>query len=61
MRVGITGLLGDIGSHLAERLIVEGVEYRGLDNRDLFSEHYGDITNFDEVRTVVRGCDGIVH
>jgi UDP-glucose 4-epimerase len=61
MRVGITGVLGDIGSHLAERLIAEGVEYRGLDNRDLFSEHYGDITNFDEVRTVVRGCDGIVH
>lgn len=61
MRVGITGILGVVGTQLAKRLVEEDIETRGLDNRTQFSEQQGDICNLDDVRKAFKDCDGIVH
>jgi nucleoside-diphosphate-sugar epimerase len=41
MRVGITGVLGVVGTQLAKRFAEEDIETRGLDNRAQFSEQRG--------------------
>lgn len=61
MRVGITGVLGVVGTHLAKRFVEDGIGYRGLDIRAQFSEQQGDICNLDDVRKAFQDCDGIVH
>jgi UDP-glucose 4-epimerase len=61
MRVGITGVLGVVGTHLAKRFVEEGIETVGLDNRAQLSEQQGDICNLDNVREIFKGCDGIIH
>lgn len=61
MRVGITGILGVVGTQLAKRFAEEDIETRGLDNRAQLSEQQGDICNLDDVRKAFKDCDGIVH
>ncbi len=74
-RVGITGAAGFIGSHLAKRLLKEGVEVVGIDDLS-----YGSMSNLTEVlghpsfsferldctrprslRKAFDGCDAIAH
>jgi nucleoside-diphosphate-sugar epimerase len=61
MRVGITGILGVVGTQLAKRFAEEDIEISGLDNRAQLSEQHGDICNLDDVRKAFKDCDGIVH
>ena len=74
-RVGITGVAGFIGSHLADRLVAESVEVVGVDdlsrgtmlnlelclNDPLFEFERLDCTRRSELRTAFEGCDAIVH
>jgi UDP-glucose 4-epimerase len=74
-RVGITGVAGFIGSHLADRLIADGVEVVGVDdlsrgamtNLELciedprFQFERLDCTRRNELRAAFDGCDAIVH
>lgn len=61
MRVGITGVLGVVGTQLAKRCVEDGIETRGLDNRAQLSEQQGDICNLGDVRKAFKDSDGIVH
>jgi nucleoside-diphosphate-sugar epimerase len=61
MRVGITGILGVVGTQLAKRFAEEDIETSGLDNRAQLSEQQGDICNLDDVLGAFKDCDGIVH
>jgi nucleoside-diphosphate-sugar epimerase len=61
MRVGITGALGVVGTHLTKRCVEAGIEYSGLDTRGLLSEQRGDICNLEDVLEVFKDCDGIIH
>ena len=74
-RVGITGVAGFIGSHLADRLVTEGVEVVGVDDLSrgtmlnlelclddqLFQFERLDCTRRSELRAAFEGCDAIVH
>lgn len=62
----ITGVNGFIGSHLAERLLREGVRVRGLDiaRRDggpRVEFFHGDVTDPESLRAAVRGCQVVFH
>lgn len=62
----ITGVSGFIGSHLAERLLREGVRVRGLDiaRRDggpRVEFFHGDVTDPESLRAPVRGCPVVFH
>jgi UDP-glucose 4-epimerase len=73
--VGITGVAGFIGSHLAERLLAEGRTVVGIDdfshgspsNMDSFREHPNftfvelDCRDALRVRRSFGGCDSLVH
>jgi len=61
MRVGITGILGAVGTQLTKRFVENGIETSGLDNRSQFSEQQGDICNLDDIRKAFKDSDGIVH
>jgi dTDP-L-rhamnose 4-epimerase len=76
MKVLITGGAGFIGSHLADRLLVEGHEVRALDNLDpqVHPEgerpdyldpdvelQAGDVRDRDAVRRALDGVDAVVH
>jgi dTDP-L-rhamnose 4-epimerase len=76
MKVLITGGAGFIGSHLADRLLVDGHEVRALDNLDpqvhpqgerpdyLDPEvelQAGDVRDRDAVRRAVDGVDAVIH
>ena len=74
-RVGITGVAGFIGSHLADRLLDEGIEVVGVDDLSrgtlanlehaLRSRRFRferlDCTNRRELRATFEGCDALVH
>lgn len=78
MKVLVTGADGFIGSHLVERLIMEGFEVRALAaynsfnswgwldqlSEDVRSETevvVGDIRDPDGVRTIMSGCELVMH
>jgi nucleoside-diphosphate-sugar epimerase len=73
MRVLVTGGAGFIGSHIAERLCLEGYDVRVLDN---FSTGHrrnlgmlaqdvelveGDIQSYERVHTAIQGCEYVFH
>jgi len=72
MRALVTGGAGFIGSHLVDRLLLDGLEVRVLD--DLSTGHLanlpthsaltvleGDVADFDTVNRAVSGCDWVFH
>lgn len=73
MRVLVTGAAGFIGSHLVQRLVLDGHEVVGFDNfstgyqRNIdridgdFEFNQGDLRNEDDVRRAVRGVDLVYH
>ncbi len=70
MRVLITGVTGFIGSHLAERLLAEGVAVRGLARRPAdaawLAERGVQIVQADlfqraGLANAVQGCDAVLH
>jgi nucleoside-diphosphate-sugar epimerase len=70
MKALVTGGIGTVGKSVLERLARHGWETRVLDRTpegDVpelglnISYRAGDITQFNEVRDAVRGCDAIVH
>ena len=66
MKVLVTGGIGSVGKALLERLLRHGWEVRVVDRKPEFEMEgidyqVADITNFDEIREVVRGCDSIIH
>jgi UDP-glucose 4-epimerase len=74
-KIGITGVAGFIGSHLADRLLVEGMEVVGVDDlsrgtlvnlthafeQPAFRFEKLDCTRRRELRAAFDGCDAIVH
>jgi UDP-N-acetylglucosamine/UDP-N-acetyl-alpha-D-glucosaminouronate 4-epimerase len=73
MRVLITGGGGFIGSHVVDRLLVEGHDVRALDNFTTGRRENldgvlgdielveGDIQSYERAHTAVRGCDVVLH
>jgi nucleoside-diphosphate-sugar epimerase len=73
MRMLVTGGGGFIGSHLVERLLLDGHEVRVLDNfatgrrenlltvLDSVELVEGDIQSYERAHTAVRGCDIVFH
>ena len=73
MRTLVTGGGGFIGSHIVERLVVDGHEVRVLDNfatgrrENLMAlandveVMEGDIQSFERVHNAVRGCEVVYH
>ena len=66
----ITGATGFIGSHIAERLIKEGEDVTALVRRTSNTEFlktigarliYGDINDFDSLKTAMKGMDKVYH
>ncbi|MGH2404588.1 MAG: NAD-dependent epimerase/dehydratase family protein, partial [bacterium] len=62
----ITGVSGFIGTHLAERLLREGMRVRGLDvvpqeNGPRVDFHRGDLTDPSSLRAPVRSCEIVFH
>ena len=69
-KVLITGVNGFIGSHIAERMIKNGMQVYGLVRitSDLslleglsISLRYGDITDAESVQKAVSGMDIVIH
>ncbi|MEI2690820.1 MAG: NAD-dependent epimerase/dehydratase family protein [Anaerolineae bacterium] len=70
MRTLITGVTGFIGSHLAERLLAQGVAVRGLARRPAdaawLAERGAEIVQADlaqraELARAMQGCDAVLH
>lgn len=67
--IGITGVSGFIGGHLARRCVALGARVRGLDvqaPRGAASEASvmfvpGDVTNPADVQRLCAGCDSVIH
>ncbi|MGZ3756562.1 MAG: NAD-dependent epimerase/dehydratase family protein [Mucilaginibacter sp.] len=69
-RVLITGINGFIASHIAERLIIEGISVRGLCRRpdevswlELQGVELvkGDLLDAEAIKNAVSGCDVVIH
>lgn len=69
MKVFITGIQGFIGSHLANHLVAQGHDVKGIDNlfhpsSNLLGEgvfHYGDVRYLHDVEPYVQWADVVVH
>jgi nucleoside-diphosphate-sugar epimerase len=70
LRTLITGVTGFIGSHLAERLLAQGVAVRGLARRPAdaawLAERGAEIVQADlaqraELARAMQGCDAVLH
>ncbi len=73
MKILVTGGGGFIGSHLAERLVLDGHSVRVIDNfatgrrenlrsfADEIELVEGDIQSYERVHTAVRGCEIVFH
>lgn len=69
MKVFITGIRGFIGSHLANHLLAQGHEVKGIDNlfhpsSNFLGEgvfHYGDVRYSHDVEPYVRWADVVCH
>lgn len=75
MKIGITGVAGFIGSHLADALLVRGHSVIGLDNLSMgslrnlehlegcsaFRFHKDDVRDRNAMRSAFRDADRIVH
>lgn len=72
-RILLTGGAGFIGSHLIERLIPanrvvvfdnyhrDALSGSGLAKNPQVEVIKGDVTDFDQVRAAVKGCDAVIH
>src|SRR5689334_6170481 len=66
MKVLVTGGIGAVGKALLERLVANGFEVRVVDRKSEFAMEgidyqVADITNYEDIREKVRGCEAIVH
>lgn len=68
--IGITGVRGFIGTHLANRLVELGYKVVGIDNMSHASDfkldsrvkvRWGDVRNVSDCNRLARECDVIVH
>lgn len=68
--IGITGIKGFIGSHLANELISRGYRVIGFDNLShpstnevskMVNAFYGDVRNVSDCERLAKNCDVIVH
>jgi hypothetical protein len=66
MKVLVTGGIGAVGKTLLERLLRNGWDVRVVDRKPEFEMdgidyQVCDITNFDDLRAKMRGCEAVVH
>ena len=66
MKVLVTGGIGSVGKALLERLLKNGWDVRVVDRTEEFEMagidyHVADITNFDDLRETMRGCEAVIH
>lgn len=66
MKVLVTGGIGTVGKALLERLLQNGWDVRVIDRTEEFEMEgidyqVADITNFDDVREQMRGCEAVIH
>ena len=75
MRIIVTGAAGFIGSHLCDRLVLEGHDVIGIDNLSVgrrinlqqlesnpkFEFYELDVRNFDEIESLFNQSDQVVH
>lgn len=66
MKVLVTGGIGVVGKSVLERLVQNGFEVRVVDRKAEFEMEgidyqVADITNFDQLREQMRGCEAVVH
>src|SRR3954469_15841073 len=67
MKVLVTGGAGFIGSHVVDKLIERGHEPRIFDlvpssyHGDEVETFTGDLTDVDDLRRAVEGCDAVIH
>jgi NADH dehydrogenase len=68
-RIAVTGAPGFVGRHLIPLLVRDGHEVRGLARRgsavspvlDAIAMVRGDVRSLDEMRSVIEGCDMVIH
>lgn len=68
MKVMVTGGIGHVGTTLIARLLEHNWDVRVVDRKPAdeveaegFEYQAADITNFEEIRETVRGCNAIIH
>ena len=66
MKVLVTGGIGAVGKAVLERLLHNGWDVRVVDRKPEFEMagidyQVGDITNYDDLRDKIRGCEAVVH
>jgi nucleoside-diphosphate-sugar epimerase len=68
MKVMVTGGIGAVGTAVVERLVNHGWDVRVVDRKPAaevetkgFEYQAADITNFDEIREAMRGCEVVAH
>ena len=66
MKVLVTGGIGAVGKAVLERLVQNGWDIRVVDRKPEFEMagvdyQVADITNYEDVREKMRGCEAVVH